>query len=160
MCPFSQTGNKFTVIKTHGSVPCSPRKWVCANGVSILTETTKSQFSCIRSSVMSYPNGTKFTMELASTQGRPHFKFEWDPSSHSWYTCQQIFFVFSSSFHTLCKSHYNSCKRVLILPKFCTHIGGIKANTCIDFGVNLFNIRGVISDFTHKQSRTSVKPIG
>ena len=29
-----------------------------ANGVSILTGTTKSQFSCICSSVMYYPNGT------------------------------------------------------------------------------------------------------
>ena len=29
-------------------------------------------------------------------------------------------------------------------------IGGLKANTSINFGVNLFNIPGVISDFTHK----------
>ena len=35
-----------------------------ANGVSILTGTTKSQFSQIRSSVMPYLN---FTVELAST---------------------------------------------------------------------------------------------
>ena len=34
----------------------------CANGVSILTETTKLQFSHIRSSMMFYPNGTKFTV--------------------------------------------------------------------------------------------------
>ena len=47
----------------------------CANGVSILTGTTKSRFSRIRSSVIPYPNGTKFTVELASTQGRPDFKF-------------------------------------------------------------------------------------
>ena len=46
-----------------------------ANVVSILTGTTKSRFSRIRSSVIPYPNGTKFTVELASTQGRPDFKF-------------------------------------------------------------------------------------
>ena len=42
------------------------------NGVSIFTRTIKSQFSRIRSSVMPNPYGTKFTMELVSTQGRPH----------------------------------------------------------------------------------------
>jgi len=42
---------------------------------SILKGTTKSRFSCIRSSMMSYPNGTKFTEELASMQGSPHSKF-------------------------------------------------------------------------------------
>ena len=45
------------------------------NGASILTGTTKSQFSRICSSVMAYPNGTKFTVELASMKGRPRFKF-------------------------------------------------------------------------------------
>ena len=33
---------------------------------------------------------------------------------------------------------------------FGTRIGGLKANTTVNFGVNLFNIQGVISDFTHK----------
>ena len=36
------------------------------------------------------------------------------------------------------------------LLKFGTHIGGLKANTIINFGMNLFNIQGIISDFTHK----------
>ena len=39
--------------------------------------------------------------------------------------------------------------RASILLK-CSCIGGTKANNCINFGVNLFNIQGVISDFTHK----------
>ena len=47
-----------------------------ANGVSILTRKSKSQFSRIRNSVMPYPNSTKFITELASTEGRPQFKFE------------------------------------------------------------------------------------
>ena len=46
-----------------------------ANRVSILTGTIKSQFSRICSSVTAYPNGTKFTVELASMKGRPRFKF-------------------------------------------------------------------------------------
>jgi len=46
-----------------------------ANGVSTLTGTTKSRFSRICSSVIAYPNGTKFTVELAFMKGRPHFKF-------------------------------------------------------------------------------------
>ena len=32
--------------------------------------------------------------------------------------------------------------------KFDTRIGGLKANTSINFGVNLMDIEGVISDFT------------
>ena len=46
-----------------------------ANGVSILTGTTKSRVSRICSSVMAYLNGVKFTVELAVMKGRPRFKF-------------------------------------------------------------------------------------
>ena len=35
-------------------------------------------------------------------------------------------------------------------PKFGTHIGDLKVNTRIKFGINLINIRGVTSDFMHK----------
>ena len=41
-----------------------------ANGVNILTGTTKSRFSWIRSSMMPNP---KFTVELASIQGASQF---------------------------------------------------------------------------------------
>jgi len=34
--------------------------------------------------------------------------------------------------------------------KFGTSIGGLKANTNITFGINLINIQGVTSNFTHK----------
>ena len=47
-----------------------------ANGMSILTGTTKFRFSWICSSVMAYPNGTKFTVELASMKGWPRLKFK------------------------------------------------------------------------------------
>jgi len=35
----------------------------CANGVNILRGRTESLFLCICSSVMSNPNGTKFTLD-------------------------------------------------------------------------------------------------
>jgi len=50
-------------------------------GLSIMTRTIKSQFSCIRSSVMPNPNGTKFTVELASTLGRPHLNLNKIPQA-------------------------------------------------------------------------------
>ena len=37
-----------------------------------------------------------------------------------------------------------------IWVKFSTQIWGVKANTCIKIGVNLFIIQGVISDLMHK----------
>jgi len=40
--------------------------------------------------------------------------------------------------------------RASIWLKFGTRIRGLKANTSIAFGVNLINIKEVISDFTHK----------
>ena len=121
----------------------------CANRVSILTGRAKSQFSQICSFLMSDLNGSKFTMEVPSTQGRPNSKFEKNSSSHSRDTSNQtfekIYFVFFySSFCTLCKNCYNSCMHVS------THIGGLKAITSIKFGVNLINIQGVISNFKHK----------
>ena len=59
-------------------------------------------------------------------------------------------FFSSLSFRTLCKNCHNSCVRASILLKFGTRIGGLKANTSIDFWVNPINTEGVISDFTHK----------
>ena len=60
-------------MKTYGSV--LQENGAYANGVSILTGTTQLRFSHICSSMMAYPNGTKFTMELASMKGRLRFKF-------------------------------------------------------------------------------------
>jgi len=61
-----------------------------------------------------------------------------------------FFSSFSSSFRTLCKNCHNLCVHASILLKFGTRIGGLKANTSIDFWINLINIEGVISDFMHK----------
>ena len=51
-----------------------------ASGVSILTGTINSKFSHICSSVMPDPNSIK--LEVPSTQGRLHSKFEGDSFSH------------------------------------------------------------------------------
>jgi len=44
--------------------------------------------------------------------------------------------------------------------KLGTHIGGLKANTKINFGVNLINIEGGISDFMHKAKVNFCQPTG
>ena len=79
---------------THGSVLSSTRKqgpqkteWV------YLTGTTHSQFSRIHSSVIPNPNGTKFTVEVPSNQGRPYSKLEEDSFSHSQDTSNQTLFL-------------------------------------------------------------------
>ena len=62
-------------VKTHSSVSCSPKKWgACKQSEYI--DRTKLWFSRICSSVMLYQNDNKFTVELASTRGWPHSKFE------------------------------------------------------------------------------------
>ena len=53
----------------------------------------------------------------------------------------------SSSF---CKNCYNSSVYASIWLKFGTHIGDLKSNNSIKFGVNAINIQGVISNFTCK----------
>ena len=58
-------------------------------------------------------------------------------------------FFSSSSFRTLCVNRYNSRMHASIWLKFGTRIGGLKANNSIKFGINLINIQGVTSDFTH-----------
>ena len=80
---------------THGSVSCGPRKWdahpLCEY-IIILTRTTKSRFSCICSSMMPYMNGTYFTVEVASTQGRSPFKLEKNLPKHN--MSKQTFKIF------------------------------------------------------------------
>ena len=71
-------------VTTIGTLQVSRHTVVCraaqengahANGVSILTGTTKSQFSRICSSVIAHPNSTKFIVELISKTGRPLLRF-------------------------------------------------------------------------------------
>ena len=73
--------------------------------VSIFTGRARLQFSCICSAVMSDSNGTKFTMEVPSTQGRPHSKVEENSFRDSNNQTLKKFSIFySSSFAHLAKS--------------------------------------------------------
>ena len=109
------------IIKTHGSVSCGPRSRR-TTPVSILTGITKTSFSHICISVITYLIGTKIGTQLPASQGSLHSKFEGNRSSHFRDTsCQSFvffFFVFfssSSSFRTLAKFAITS-KRVLRSP--------------------------------------------
>ena len=109
-------------IKTHGSVSCGPRSRQ-ATPVSILTGRTKTSFSHLCISVITYPIGTKFATQLPASQGSLHSKFEGNRSSHFRDTSSQSFVFFSSfffpssslSFRTLAKIAITS-KRVLRSP--------------------------------------------
>ena len=61
-------------------------------------------------------------------------------------TCSFFFFVI---LHTL-KNCYHSSLRAPIWLKFGTQTWGLNANTRINYGLNLINIYGVISDFMHR----------
>jgi len=121
----------------------------------MLTRTTKSWFSCICSFVMSYQNGTKFTVELASIKGTLHFKFDRNPFSYLRDKSLQIYFHFPFHLvffllHSLFKNYYNASMNTLIKLKFGTRVVGLKANISIKFGVNLINIKRVLNDFAKK----------
>ena len=118
-------------IKTQVVCCAAQENGARTNGVSILTGTTKLWFSRIHISIMLDSNGTKFTVEVPSTQGKQHSKFEEDSFSHSRDTSNQTFkkfFVFFSfsSFCILCKNHYNLYMWTSIWLKFGTLIGGLK----------------------------------
>ena len=84
-------------IKTHGSVSCGPRSRR-ATPVSILTGRTKTSFSHLCISVITYPIGTKLATELPASQGSLHSKLEENRSSHFRDTSCQSFVFFSSFF--------------------------------------------------------------
>lgn len=67
----------------HSTVSCGPRKLCVLNTENIFTWRTKLQFSCICSSMFNL-NGPKFTVEVPSTQVKPHSKFEENSYNHYW----------------------------------------------------------------------------
>ena len=87
-------------IKTHGSVSCGPRSRR-ATPVSILTGRTKTSFSHLCISVITYLIGTNFATQLPASQGSLHSKFEGNRSSHFRDTSCQSFVFFSSFFFLL-----------------------------------------------------------
>ena len=123
--------------------------------VSIFTGRTKTSFSHLCISVITYLIGTKFATHLPASQGSLHSKFEGYRSSHFRDTsCQRFvffffvffFFVFS---HT-CKNCYNKQTRTPIALKFGTQKGSPKANPSIKFGTNPMNGSGVMTDYSRK----------
>ena len=136
--------------------PSSPGKK--KNTVSILTGRTKTSFSHLCISVITYLIGTKFATQLPASQGSLHSKFEGNRSSHFRDTsCQSfvffflrffffLFFVFS---HT-CKNCYTKQTRTPTALKFGTQKGSPKANPSINFGTNPMNGSGVMTDYSRK----------
>ena len=124
--------------------------------VSILTGRTKTLFSHLCISVITYLIGTKFATQLPASQGSLHSKFEGNRSSHFRDTSYQNFVIFSSLFflffvfsHT-CKNCYNKQTRNPIALKFGTQKGSPKANPSIKFGTNPMNGSGVMTDYSGK----------
>ena len=133
-----------------------PKK-LARHTVSILTGRTKTSFSHLCISVITYLIGTKFATQLPASQGSLHSKFEGNRSSHFQDTSCQSFVFFSSLFfffffvfsHT-CKNCYNKQTRTPIALKFGTQKGSPKANPSINFGTNLMNGSGVMTDYSRK----------
>ena len=92
-------------IKTHGSVSLDPRK----QGTHKRSEYIDRKNKVTIFTYMADPNGTKFTMEAPSTQGRPHTEFEENSFNHfqdtSNQTFERILLIFSS--RTLSQDRYN-----------------------------------------------------
>ena len=121
--------------------------------VSILTGRTKTSFSHICISVITYLIGTKFATQLPASQGSLHSKFEGNHSSHfrdtSCVFFLRFFFFFFVFSHT-CKNCYNKQTRTPIALKFGTQKGSPKANPSINFGTNRMNGSGVMTDYSRK----------
>ena len=124
--------------------------------VSILTGRTKTSFSHLCISVITYLIETKFATQLPASQGCLHSKFERNRSSQFRDTSCQSFVFFSSFFffffvfsHT-CKNCYNKQTRTPIALKFGTQKEGPKANASIKFGTNPMNGSGVMTDYSRK----------
>ena len=131
----SKSNEVFHLLKrSRHTVVCRAvqKNGACANRVSILKGTTKSRFSCICCSVMRHPKDTKFTVELAFTQGRfqiltKSLKLFLRYESANFH---KFFFIIS---HTFQKLPHNSRMRAPIWLKFGIRIGSLKANPSIDF---------------------------
>ena len=134
---------------------CGPRSRR-ATPVSILTGRTKTSFSHLCISVITYPIGTKFATQLPASQGVyiPNLKeiapaiSEIRAAKVSFFFLRFFFFFFVFS-HT-CKNCYNKQTRTPIAMKVGTQKGSPKANPSIKFGTNPMNGSGVMTDYSRK----------
>ena len=123
--------------------------------VSILTGRTKTSFSYLCISVITYLIGTKFVTQLPASQGSLHSKFEGNRSSHFRdASCQSFVFFFFFVFSHTCKNCYNKQTRTPIALKFGTQKGSPKANPSIKFGTTPMNGSGVMTDYSRKTRST------
>ena len=148
------TGQQVLYIKTHVSVSCGPRSRR-ATPESILTGRTKTSFSHLCISVITYLIKTKFATQLPASQGSLHSKFEGNRSSHFRDTSCQSFvfflrFFFFFIFSHICKNCYNKQTRTPIALKLGTQKGSPTANPSIKFGTNPMNGSGVMTDYSRK----------
>ena len=130
-------------------------KKLARHTVSILTGRKKTQFSHLCSSVIPYPIGPKFAIDVPASYGSLHTKFEDNRSSHFRDTSEQNFvfnlFVFSSTlFRTFRKIRHKTRMRAPIGLKFGTLEGLIKADLSTNFGRNPMDIHGVMIDYSRK----------
>ena len=136
---------------------CGPRSRR-ATPVSILTGRTKTSFSHICISVITYLIGTKFATQLPASQGSLHSKFAGNriepfpryelPKFRFFFF---VFFFFFFVFSHTCKNCYNKQTRTPIALKFGTQKGSPTANPSIKFGgTNPMNGSGVMTDYSRK----------
>ena len=88
-----------------------------ATPVSILTGRTKTSFSHLCISVITYLIGTKFATQLPASQGSLHSKFEGNRSSHFRDTSCQSFVIFSSFFFSSSSSSFRTLAKIAITSK-------------------------------------------
>ena len=121
-----------------------------ANYVSILTGSTKSWFSCLRSSMIFYLKNTKVVVEVPAYQGRQTTHQIWRKSRKAFLKYEWAnFWVFPSFFSLLTFLHTwkNHCKSQTCTPiqlKFDTLVGRPDAIISINSGLNPYKILRVI----------------
>ena len=131
-----------------------PKK-LARHTVSILTGRKKTQFLHLCTSVIPYPIGTKFAIDMPASYGSLHTKFEENQSSHFRDTSKQNFVLISSffsstSFRTLRKICHKTRMRTQIGLKSGTLDGLVKADLSTNFGRNPMNIHGVMTVYVRK----------
>ena len=139
--------NLWKCIKTHGSVSCGPRKRGVRkqseyiNRNNKVTIFTHPQLRDVLSNWHQIYGGVSLhvgeaTFQVLTKSLNPFPRYESAKFCKNFIIFFSFFFPsFSLSFCTLYKNCYNLCMRASIWLKFGTLIGGLQANTSIDFEV-------------------------
>ena len=132
--------SRHTVVSRAAQGTGTPHPWV-------LTGRTKTSFSHLCISVITYPDWNQICYTVARQQGESTFQI-WRKSLQPFprYELPKFRGFFS---HT-CKNCYNKQTHTPIAMKFGTQKGSPKANPSIKFGTNPMNGSGVITDYSSK----------